>query len=360
MRRILLFIFFNCSLLFLSGQCIVPFQDITNAVYIFDSGESQFLESLPLTSFQIGRKNILAYIAANNRLKVYYHGKTVTVDDNSPNYFMTDNWFLYQNYNVIKVLYNNEFKMLDNLFRQGQDSLYYSDSIIIWTNTLGELNVFYNGKTQLLERTEINRAKIGANIFAYLDISNNFRVWYQGQLRTLETYEPSNYEISQDMLMYIDRYRNFKFFHDGVLDETAIPATFDYAVGRDFAVFMSQLNQFVVYYKGEQTTLMSDRPVKYTVKENMIVYTDKGNNFWAWYQGKKYWLERYIPLSYEIDNDIVVYQDLNGRLKAFYYGEQVEVSDQMVSKYKLYNEAVTYSIQPYQTKIWCNKKTYTY
>jgi hypothetical protein len=55
-----------------------------------------------------------------------------------------------------------------------------------------------------------------------------------------------------------------------------------------------------------------------------------------------------------------VYQDLDGRLKAFYYGEQVDVSDQIVPSYNLYNEAVTYSLQPYETKIWCNKKTYTF
>ena len=76
--------------------------------------------------------------------------------------------------------------------------------------------------------------------------------------------------------------------------------------------------------------------------------------------GKTYWLERYIPLSYKIDNDIVVYQDLDGRLKAFYYGEQVEVSDQIANNYELFNEAVRYSLQPYETKIWCNKKTYTF
>jgi hypothetical protein len=65
-------------------------------------------------------------------------------------------------------------------------------------------------------------------------------------------------------------------------------------------------------------------------------------------------------LSYQIDNDIIVYQDLNSRLKAFYFGEQMQVSDQMVNKYQLWNEAVTYSIQPYQTKVWCNKQTFTF
>ena len=343
-----------------NAQCMAPFQDINNYVYLFDAGQSNFIESLPLRSFLVGRNNIFAYIAANSRLKVYYRGQTYTVNDNSPNYYMTDNWFLYQNFNQIKVLYGNEFKQLEAFFRPGQDSLYYSDSLIVWSNTIGELNAFYNGQTQLIERTEINRAKIGDNIFAYIDRNGSFKVFYHGELQTLETFEPVNFYVDRDIIVYTDYAGNFKYFEAGEVHETSIQVVNEYWTGQQFVAYISMLKQLIVHYKGEETILMEDRPVKLTVKENLIVYSDRGNNFWCWYNGKKYWLERYIPLSYVVDNDIVVYQDLDGRLKAFYYGEQVQVSDQIVKKYNLYNEAVTYSIQPYETKVWCNKHTYTF
>ena len=380
MRSIFLFIAFAILSFTSSAQCLATYQDINNFVYVFDAGESKYIENLPLQSFKIGRNNIMAYIGQNGRLKVYYKGKVYPINDNSSNYFVTDNWMVYQNFNVIKVLYNNEFQNIESFFRPGEDSLYVSDSLIVWTNTRGELNVFYNGETQLLERTEIHSSKISDNIFAYVDRNSTFKVFYQGQIRTLETYEPSNFTVNRDMLVYMDWYGNMKFFHDGVLSETPIPAptvTFtanpsnlfpmvdgilnsNYATGEDFAVYISQLKQLVVYYKGEETILMNDRPQYIIVKENIIAYTDKGNNFWVWYKGKKYWQERYIPTEYKVDNDIVVYKDINGRLKAFYYGEEVQVSDQMVNRFNLYNEAVTYSIMPYQTKIWCNKKTFTF
>lgn len=357
LTALVLFVLLTCRAF---GQCLATFQDINNYVYVFDGGESKYLEPLPLLSSKVGRAGILAYVGANGRLKVYYKGKTYPVTDNTPNYYMTDNWFLYQNYNIVKVMYHEEFKTLENYFTQGTDLLLYSDSVIVWHNGLGELNIFYDGQTQLLERTDITKPRIGPNIFAYVDLSNNFKVFYQGTLQVLEAYEPVSFAVNESMLVYYDQYNNLKIFQDGVIEETSIPAPTEYRVGRDFVAYMSNLKQLVVYYKGEETVLMDDRPAHWTVAKNLIVYEDKGNNFWAWYKGKKYWLERYIPPSYKVSNDIVVYQDLDGRLKAFFYGEQLEVSDQIVPSYRLINETVVYSLQPYETMIWCNKKTYTF
>lgn len=343
------------------SQCLVPFTDFSNNVYLFDSGEEKYMENLPLRSYKVGRNNMFAYVAQNTHTKLYYKGKTVNLEDFPVNYYMTDNWFLYQNFTVIKLLYKDNFITLESSFAAGQDSLYYSDSVVVWQNSLGELNAFYNGQTQLLERTPIRKGKIGPNIFAYMDAAGNFKVFYQGQLQTIETYEPANYIVNQDIVMYIDQYGNYKYFADGQLEETDVPnQSNEYRVGKDFAVYISNMRQFVVRYKGEETTLMEDHPVKYTVRKNMLVWTDQGNNFNAWYNGKTYLLERYIPLSYKMDNDIVIYQDLDGRLQGFYFGEQVQVSDQIVNTYELFNEAVKYSLQPYETKIWCDKKTYTF
>jgi hypothetical protein len=135
----------------------------------------------------------------------------------------------------------------------------------------------------------------------------------------------------------------------------------EYWTGEGFGVYISPVKSLMVFYNGKEITLMNDRPVDITVKENLLVYSDNANNFRCWYKGKTYLLENYIPTSYSIDNDIIVYPDINGRLKAFYYGEQIQMSDQIIiGKYNLYNETVTYSSQTNQTKVWCNKKTYTF
>lgn len=357
--------FFSClflvSALYSSAQCYVTYTDMNNQVYLFDGSESQYIEPLPLLGQKIGRAGIIAYIAPNGRLKVYTQGKSFTITDNTPNYYMTDNWFLYQNFNIIKVQYKNELKTLEMQFDPGQDSLYYNDSLIVWQNALGELNAFYDGQIILIDRNNLDRGKIGPNIFAFSDQSGNFKVFYHGETQTLESYVPTRYTVNLNYVIYNDNYNNLKIFHEGQLDETNVPMPTEYRVGKDFFAYISNLRQLVVYYKGQETVLMDDRPVKWTVYKNMLVYADKGNNFWVWYNGTNTLLERYIPETYKIDNDIVVYTDLDGRLKGFYYGEQVNISEQIASNgWRLVNEAVVYQLAPYETTIWCNKKTYTF
>lgn len=343
----------------LLSQCLVPFSDFNNFVYVFDNAQSNYIENLPLRSFQVGR-NVFAYTGQNNRLKVYYYGKVYPVVDNTPNYHVTDNWFLYQNFNTIRVLDKNEFKTLEVNFSEGVDSLYYSDSLIVWSNRLGELNVYYNGATNIIERTEITNAKIGDNTFAYIDRNGNFKVYYSGELTTLEVYQPLVFYCNRNIVLYVDQFGNYKYFYKGKLYETSINRVAECWTGENFFAYITILKQLVVMWEGEEVNLIDDRPKVLQIKENIIYWVDKGNNTWCFYKGKKYWLERYMPLSVQIDNDIIVYQDLDGRLKGFYYGEQLPISDQIVQKYDLYNEAVRYSLRPYETKVWCNKQTYTF
>ena len=182
---LILLLQFRCS-----SQCYVTYTDMNNQVYLFDGSESHYIEPLPLLSQKIGRAGIIAYIAPNGRLKVYTQGKSFTITDNTPNYYMTDNWFLYQNFNIIKVDYKNEMKTLEMQFDPGADSLYYSDSLIVWQNALGELNAFHDGQIDLLDRSNFGQGKIGPNIFAYTDISGNFKVFYHGQTQVLESFVP--------------------------------------------------------------------------------------------------------------------------------------------------------------------------
>lgn len=344
----------------LHSQCIAPFSKINNSTYLFDDGQTHFIEALPVKSMQVGRNNIAGYIAQSGSLKAYYNGEVHTLDANSPDWHVTDNWMVYQNFNEVKVLSDTGFITLETQFRPGIDTFFYSDSVIVWTNTQSELKVYYNGQTQIIDRLKARMGKAADNLFAFVDYLGLFKVFYHGELHTLETYQPVLAGINRDMVVYIDQYDNIKFFQEGELHETNSPMYSLFVTGEGFAAYLTNLNKLAVYYKGEETILLEDKPDTLMIKENLLAYTDKGNNFWCWYKGQKYWLERYKPLSFKIDNDILVYQDLNGRLKAFYYGEEVQVSDQIVKDYSLYNETVTYSLQPYQTKVWCNKKTYSF
>lgn len=344
----------------LHSQCLAPYVEANNTTHIFDGGQARQIEPQPVLGMQAGRNNIAAYVTQAGIFKVYYNGETHEMHDIPSCWHMTDNWLLYQRYNEIKVSCDTGFQTIETQFRQDIDTLVYGDSLIVWTNGLNEVKVYYNGEIQVIDRLMIRSGKATDNMFVYVDYLGLLKVFYRGEVITLETYQPTFMAVNRDMVVYEDQYGNLKFFQEGERYETNMPVSSLFYTGEGFAAYLTNQGRLAVYNKGEETILLEDRPVKFAVKENILIYTDKGNNFWCWYKGQKYWLERYVPLSYKIDNDILVYQDLDGRLKAFYYGEQIQVSDQIVKTYNLFNEAVTYSLQPYQTKVWCNKKTYTF
>ncbi|MFN8308622.1 MAG: hypothetical protein U0T73_01545 [Chitinophagales bacterium] len=364
---LLLFVYSILSSNLLPAQCIAPVSDLTNQQYLWDNGNRVFLEALQPKTIVTG-KNYLAWVNYNgSRSKLYYGGKTYNLCDNDAELWRTDNWFVYKNFSNLVVLFDNKLTSIDRL---AYPEYWVSDSLIVWNSTLGQVRYFYNGINEQLEAFplqdltpedgQVSNGKIGDNIFAYVDQSNNFKVLYHGQKITLETYVPQNYVVDRDMVMYIDYNGNFKFFYKGQSVETTINNINSYWTGERFLAYYNLQGQLTVWYNGEEKTLSQDRPKSMLVRENMIAFVDQGNNFYVWYNGTLTLLDRNPVSNYKIDNDILVYQDQYGRLQGFYYGKKVEVSDQIVSSYNLYNETVTYQLVRGEIKIWCAGNTDTF
>ncbi|MBX2909083.1 MAG: hypothetical protein KF706_05590 [Chitinophagales bacterium] len=360
-NKLLVFLVLWYIVISVKAQYLAPYSDFNNIQYVFNDGQTFKVEPQPFRSFRVGKK-VIAYVPQNDRLKIFYQGQTYNASPIIPEYYVTDNLFVFRNLNSIKVLWENEFKQVEFQFREGTDKMWVSDSLIAWTNPFRETNVFYNGVIRKIDDINFDegKAKIGDNIFAYTDISGNFKVFYRGKMQVLENYIPDDFYVDRDIVSYLDYQGNWKFFYFGQTFETNINNVVKvFPCERKF-VFISRLNEFSVWENNEEKVLLSYAPATVQVKENMIVYADNGRNFYSYYNGKTTWVERYVPTKWEIDNDILVYKDINGRLKGVYYGKEVEVSDQIVREFNLYNEVVTYSLQPYETKIWCKEKTYTY
>lgn len=342
------------------AQFVAPFSDLYGRQYVFDGTDMQFIESLPLDTFLVG-KNAMLYTTSVGRFKAFYKGKLYPVLDNKPNFFVTDNWVGYYNMGTLAVLQNDKFEKLDGL---AQDtSFWYGDSLIVWTSGIGDTKVFYNGQTTIIEQWALNgnEGKIGDNIFAYTDRSGNFKVFYQGESKIIDWYTPTTFYANRDLVVYNDYINNFKIYYAGQTYETTIPFRKNCILGEGFFVYYDQQNRLNVWYNGETTELSQSRPKQLLVKENMIAFTDQGNNFYVWYQGKLQMLERIAPLSIDAYRHILVYQDQYGRLRGLYYGKEMQFSQNIVSgTWNLYNEVITYSLLRGQTSIWCNGKTYTY
>jgi hypothetical protein len=350
------------------GQCTATYTDLSNQFFAFDNGEGKFLEPSPPTSVKVGR-NYVAYVnGQNSRLRLYYGNKTYTVCENAADYWATDNWFVWKNYGLLGVLYNNELKPLDKMV---MGEYWVGDSIISWMTTFNELKVFYGGEMKSIEAfpiqqkpntdgtTTYSNAKMGDNIFAYVDASGIFKVFYNGTVTQVESYEPVLYLVDRDIVAYIDNSGNFKFFYKGQTYETTINNIHKYWTGEGFFAYYNIQHELAVWSNGEEQIIAQDRPKEILITQNVIAYTDKSNNFFVWYNGNAELLERFQPLSVKAYRNLVVYQDQDGRLKGYYFGKQVQISDQIVTSYSLYNETVVYSLIRGESSFWCQGKTTT-
>jgi len=343
------------------AQFIAPYSDYNGQVYMFDENETKFLETLPLTSYKVG-KNAMLYSTAVGRLKAYYQGTIYNLLDNTPDYFVTDNWIGYYNFGNLSVLYNSKFKVLDRL---AQSEYWYSDSLVVWKSTLGQTQVFYAGQTIPIEQWELMNSdygpRIGDNTFAYVDRSSNFKIFYHGELKIQESYIPTYYYADRDIVAYIDVIGNLKIFSSGQTYETNIPAPSNFWTGEGFVAYYDQQGRLNIWYNGEITELSQNRPKDLLVQDNLLAFTDQGNNFYVWYNGKLQMLERTQPLAMKAYRHILVYKDQYSRLQGFYYGQPVQVSKDIVSgDFFLFNETVRYSLLQGQTWMWCKGKTFNY
>ena len=369
MRNIILIAAFVLSSVLTSdAQCVAPYFDLSNQLYAYENGETHFLEPVMPTSYKTGR-NFLAFVNGNNsRLRLYYADKTYTVCENAADYWATDNWFVWKNYGLLGVLYNNELKPLDKMVL---GEYWIGDSIIAWMSNFNELKVFYNGELKSIEpfpiqqkpnpdgTTTYSNLRLNNNMMAYVDASGQFKVFYHGVVTTIESYEPVMYMVDKDIVIYIDNSNNFKFYSKGQSYETTLNNIRRYWSGEDFFAYYTIQRELAVWRNGEEQIVAQDRPKDLLVANNVIAFTDKSNNFFVWYKGKAELLERFQPLSVKASRDLVVYQDLDGRLKGYYFGKQIQISDQIVSTYNLYNEAIVYSLVRGETNFWCREKTTT-
>ncbi len=361
MKRYFLFTVLVFSCIALSAQYIAPYSDYNGQVYMFDENETKFLETLPLSSYKVG-KNAMLYSTAVGRFKAYFQGTVYNLLDNTPDYFVTDNWIGYYNFGNLSVLYNNKFKVLDRL---AQTEYWYSDSLVVWKSTLGQTHVFYNGQTYDIEQWELTKEKndprIGDNTFAYIDQSGNFKVFYHGELKIIESYPPTLYYADRDLVVYIDVIGNIKFYSKGQYFETNIPAPQGFITGEGFVAFYDQQSRLNVWHNGEVKELSQNRPKELLVQDNLLAFTDQGNNFYVWYNGTLQMLERTQPLAMKAYRHILVYKDQYARLHGLYYGQPVQISKDIVSgDFFLFNETVRYSLLQGQTWMWCKGKTFNY
>jgi hypothetical protein len=354
-----------------TAQRVTAYFDYKNAFMVFDDGAFNQIEYTQVGKYKVGG-DFIAYMNADNSLKLYYKGETFMLEEAQPQSFDCSlNLCVYKmNRRLMKVENGDKTTLCDwaSDYRIG-------DSIAAFTD-YGDpgFKVYYNGQTTALE-TGVNQGgvkeyKVSANLVAYIDASNDLKVFWHGQTYDMKTKNFSlEYEVGTDMCAFVDRFTNeFKVFYQGdvqVLDQT--PPKF-MRVNNNSVAYIDASQNFNIFYNGE-TMFVSGFVTDTTFNAigNMVVFSLK-NDLKIFFKGKIYQLEN-TKLSndhfavkgmyFNNPRNTFVYLDNFGRLKMFDNGTiRPNVTFETPTRVELTNDILVITLGTSTVSVYYKGKTY--
>jgi hypothetical protein len=207
--------------------------------------------------------NLVAYVDANNNLKVFWHGKTYPMD--AKNFSLsyqvgTDMVAYVDNFtNEFKVFYKGEVITIDQTpplsYQVNLDAVAYVDNA-------GNFNIFYNGETMFVSAFQPDQYYAAGNMITFV-MKNQWKIFYKGRITLLESPLPdlSNLKLNnlnwststaRNTFPYLDGMGRLKVFDNGELK-----ANISYELAsklqdvNDIIIYVTGLNTVNVYYKGK-------------------------------------------------------------------------------------------------------------
>lgn len=183
------------------GENTVAFVDSKNYMNVFYDGVvDQICYADRIKSLELGR-DIIAFVEEPlNNFQVYYFGEFIDVENFEPiSYKAGDGFVAYVDANnYLKVFCNYETKTIsfDN-----PDFYKVEDKIMVF----GEKNYFkayYNGQIFTLESYIPSDYKMNNNIVCYLDQMGNLKIFNGQKTETISYEDISNYEIHGSVVKY--------------------------------------------------------------------------------------------------------------------------------------------------------------
>lgn len=136
-----------------AGRDIVAFvESPMNSFQVFYKGEFMELENFEPKEYKLG-DGFVAYIDSNDYLKIFEGNETKTISFDAPGMFeVEDELLIYTVQNYFKVYWNGKSYTLDSFI---PDEYVYDGSLIAWENELGNLNVFDRGQTGIVSYDDL-------------------------------------------------------------------------------------------------------------------------------------------------------------------------------------------------------------
>ncbi|KXK41608.1 MAG: hypothetical protein UZ11_BCD004001890 [Bacteroidetes bacterium OLB11] len=220
MRMTFIFLLLNIQFS-IFAQPFSAYTDLRQRFNVFDNGVVSSVEGLPPIDFKIGRTAV-AYLDNQRVFKVFKDGMVNTVNDMMTSQFaVSDNLILYKSSNIISVIDGSDVVLLSRLCERYA----LGDSVVLFYDiNRSSFNAYYQGKITELE-TFLNitdddfsfdkNVKVSDNIGAYINYNGELKVFFNGESQVLESQRVQNFQVGRNMLAYVDINNMFKIFYNG-------------------------------------------------------------------------------------------------------------------------------------------------
>ena len=329
----------------ITAQNLGAYSDYKNYFYAFDNGPNIELESQQIKSYKVGG-NAVAYVNGADNFRTYFNGETYDLLSISPlDYVATDNFVVYYRDMILNVFDNGKRTMLS-----GYTSSYAAgDSMVgFFDMNNAMLRAYYNGQVQDVENllgrdADSIKFKVGDNIMAYVNATDQFKIFFQDHILNLESSSPSSFQVGRNIVSYVDGYtQSFKVFYKGMSYTIENTPPTSYITADDMVAYVSNTGDFKIFYQGQLLKVSSFAPVFYDAMDKVILFFDN-RFFTAFYNGKITTLETYVPTNVQRDFTTVAYIDRRGYLQALYNGQQTRISDERITSFELTGNVLKYS-----------------
>lgn len=340
-------------------QDLAIFNDYLNRVLIFDNGEIQQAEHLPVRSYQVGN-NSIAYEDNTGTFKIYNNGFLHTVTGFVSEYRVTNNLVIYRMNRQLNIFDNGNIVTL-GISVTAWDA---NDDVVIWYDDLEKkLKAYYNKKKYELDDAlaagELSDFQAGKNLIVYTDTRNNVNIFYQGEIFDVFFKDRKKSILAgKDIAAFVeDPMDNFQVFYRGEFIELEPFEPESYQVADGFVAYVDNSNYLKVFSDYSVKTVSFHSPSFYHAKDQLLVYGVQ-NFFRVFYNNREYTLENYIPDKFIFRNNVVLYLDQHGNLKYFKNGNTKVISYENLTDFELQGSCVRYTFGVRSENIYHNGKTY--
>jgi hypothetical protein len=297
-------------------------------------------------SLQSPAQHLAAYLDYMDRFFVFDRGETKQLESYKLSSFQVGgNCVGYVNYHGDLMVYHNGSS---RLLERTRPTEYIVTDYLMGYAINSVLKVFDDGEVKMLCNNTNGYIVEDSLITFYDEVQQQLKVYHKGQTRVLEDglmeWPIRSYQSGDNILAYITTFDDkFKIYYRGevIIVDQNVQETI-YKAGRDIVGFMNlATNAFMVFYKGQFFDLEPFRPESFQMGDEMMAYVSQEGDFKIFENGELVTIHTFPPDAYVLKDSTLVFEDQNF-LKTWCGGRVVEIERYIPKVYKLSEKSVAY------------------